>query len=535
MDNSSWHDQIFGECALALEVGSRNAEHFPVFTEVGLAAQAEFAVAAVHGRIECDRLTLLEVGYFRAESSHGTRGFMPHDDRRNATAGRPVVAVNVAAANTASLDLDQNVGRTGARHWDIDYVEMVVLREQKRFHAAMVSNRTVLCDRARGFDTVPESMTYRVSAAFLAAVALMSSLPASAESLPTPFAKRLVAFYGSWSKYQTPPYSAEQIPYKKLTHIIHAGINLNEPADGSFTIPKTGFLEPALLTKAHAAGVKVLFFVGAYNGNDYSILVANPSYRAKFIRELKTTVARYGYDGIDIDWEYQESNADQANFTTFAKEIRAAFPSPSFLISTDVPNYPLYIDFAALKKYVSFFNIMLYDEAGPWTGDVQMNSPVYSDPANPNPQGSVDQAATDFTKTYGIPPEQLNMGTPFYGYDYMNQKELYQNCQPCNDNNVPSLNYGTQIKPWINKQGWIRKWNWVQDVPYLVRANGGPGFITYDDSISTYKRVYYSVWTRGLGGSFMWELSADYDGRSQELLEGMYAATLGIGRNTNVP
>ena len=351
------------------------------------------------------------------------------------------------------------------------------------------------------------------------------------EDLPAPFTKRLIAFYGSWSKYQTPPYTAEQIPYQKLTHIIHAGINLNEPADGSFTIPSTGFLEPQLLTKAHAAGVKVMFYVGANDGNDYSVLVASAAYRATFIKDLKAMVARYGYDGIDIDWEYQESDADQTNFTTFIKEIRGAFPSPSFLISTDVPNYPLYIDFPSLTKYMSFFNIMLYDEAGPWTGDVQMNSPIFSDPANPNPQGSADQAATDFTTMYQVPPEHLNMGTPFYGYDYMDQKELYQVCNPCTGDNVPSLNYGTQIKPLINQQGWVRRWNSVQEVPYLIRADGSNGFITYDDSISTYKRVYYSVWTRGLGGSFMWEISADYDGRSQELLEGMYAATLGIGRN----
>lgn len=121
------------------------------------------------------------------------------------------------------------------------------------------------------------------------------------------------------------------------------------------------------------------------------------------------------------------------------------------------PNYPSSgVDFDHLKQVVSWFNIMLYDEAGPWTGDVQMNSPIFSDPANPNPQGSADQAATDFTTMYHVPAEQLNMGTPFYGYDYMGQKELYQNCDPCDDSNVPSLNYGTQIKPLIDKQGWIR-------------------------------------------------------------------------------
>ncbi len=372
-----------------------------------------------------------------------------------------------------------------------------------------------------------------LSRRFALPLAALAAFALHAQDLPRPFSKRLIAFYGSWSKYNTPPYTAAQIPYHKLTHIIHAGINLNEPADGSFTIPASGFLEPELLRNAHAAGVKVLFYVGANDGNDYSIVTASAQYRQTFIRDLKRVISRYGYDGLDIDWEYPNGPADFKIFVTFMKEIRAAFPSPEFLLSTDIPNYPSSgVDFDHLKLYVSWFNIMMYDCAGPWTSEVQMNSPIFSDPANPDPQGSVDQAATDFTAIYHVPPEQLNMGTPFYGYDYTGDKELYQICDPCTDETVPSLNYA-QIEPLLNKQGWVRRWDHVQDVPYLVRADGSNGFITYDDPESTYLRIYYADWTRGLGGAFMWELSADYNGHSQPLLEAMYAATIGARRNVH--
>ncbi len=365
--------------------------------------------------------------------------------------------------------------------------------------------------------------------------ATLTCFLASAQDLPAPFTKRLVAFYGSWSKYQTPPYTAQQIPYQKVTHIIHAGINLNEPADGSFTIPATGFVEPALLTKAKAAGVKVLFYVGANSGADYSAVTASAQYRATFVKDLKAVVAKYGYDGIDIDWEYPNGNIDKRNFVTFMDEIRAAFPKP-FIISTDIPNYPSSgVNFEKLKEVVTWFNIMTYDEAGPWDGTVEMNSPIYNDPANPNPQGSVEQAANDFLNTYHVPAAQLNMGTPFYGYDYKDQNKLFENCDPCTDNNVPSYNYANFIENRINKNGWVSKWDSVEDVPYLVRADGGKGFITYDDTRSTYDRIYYSLWERGLGGGFMWEISADYDGHSQVLLEAMYAATLGLHRNIKMP
>jgi len=63
-------------------------------------------------------------------------------------------------------------------------------------------------------------------------------------------------------------------------------------------------------------------------------------------------------------------------------------------------------------------------------------------------------------------------------------------------------------------------------VPYMLRTDGKDGYITYDDAFSTYYRVWYSDWKRGLGGTFMWSLDADYDGHSQDLLDAMYWATV---------
>ena len=56
-------------------------------------------------------------------------------------------------------------------------------------------------------------------------------------------------------------------------------------------------------------------------------------------------------------------------------------------------------------------------------------------------------------------------------------------------------------------------------------CDGGPGFITYDDAFSTFYRVWYTDWQRGLGGTFIWELDADYDGHSQDLLDAAFNAT----------
>ncbi len=64
----------------------------------------------------------------------------------------------------------------------------------------------------------------------------------------------------------------------------------------------------------------------------------------------------------------------------------------------------------------------------------------------------------------------------------------------------------------------------------MLKTDGTDGYITYDDAASTYLRVLYSDWKRGLGGTFMWSLDADYDGHSQDLLDAMYAATVRRGQ-----
>jgi chitinase len=89
-----------------------------------------------------------------------------------------------------------------------------------------------------------------------------------------------------------------------------------------------------------------------------------------------------------------------------------------------------------------------------------------------------------------------------------------------------SQNYGTLFKERINQYGWRTFYDQYSLVPYMLRADGKRGFITYDDSFSTFYRVAYSAWSRGRSCSFMWSLDADYDGHSQDLLDAMYNASL---------
>ena len=354
---------------------------------------------------------------------------------------------------------------------------------------------------------------------------LTSTFLAHAQDAPSSQpSKRLIGDYGFWSRTQTPPYGAAQIPFRKLTHINHAGVSFG--AKGNLRVPD-GFLEPALIAGAHAAGVKVLLLLGG----DFTGLETDTKALPNLIENLRSFVAQNGYDGLDIDWEYPASELDRETFFALMKALRTAFPRPRYILSADVPPWGgTGYDFPDVTPLVDYFNIMMYDCAGPWTDDGQLNSAIFPDPTNPEPYecepgGSVAEAIDIYLDQLNIPASKLNIGTPFYGYFYENVNRLFGPCEKCGKT-VLSESYGTFIKQLIDQDGWKTFYDTYAFVPYMLRADGTAGYITYDDPFSTYFRIWYSEWQRGLGGSFMWSLDADYDGHSQDLLDAMYAATL---------
>jgi chitinase len=291
-----------------------------------------------------------------------------------------------------------------------------------------------------------------------------------------------------------------------------------------------GFIEPELNNSAHAAGVKVMLLLGG----DFPGLEASGALQT-LVDNVAAMEKQYQYDGIDIDWEYPGSDADRHFLVEMMSAFRAS--NPDYVLSADVapwggPGYNL----QKLALSLDYINIMMYDCAGPWTAYGQLNSPIFWDHHDPapwecEPGGSVEQAANYFLKR--MPSRQLNMGTPFYGYRYVGIDKEFGLCPDtawtpdgdC-DQGVVSGNYGPNFKPLINKDGWYTTYDPIALVPYMLRKNGENGYITYDDAFSTYYRVWYSDWQRGMGGTFMWSLDADYDGHSQDLMDAMYNASV---------
>src|ERR1700722_14465292 len=97
-----------------------------------------------------------------------------------------------------------------------------------------------------------------------------------------------------------------------------------------------------------------------------SQLVASASNRAAFIKSLMDFMPKYGFQGVDLDWEYPVaedrggSPDDTQNLVLLVKEMRAAFGSTYGISLTLAPDYWYlrYFDAKAMESSVGFFGFM---------------------------------------------------------------------------------------------------------------------------------------------------------------------------------
>jgi len=333
---------------------------------------------------------------------------------------------------------------------------------------------------------------------------------------------RVLAYYYYGDKSNSIPYNASTIPYHQLTHIVHANISPAPQADGTLGVPTT-FLEPALITRAHKAGVKVLVSVA---GPPYLFATINASatLRAAFAQNLANFARSNGYDGIDFDYEVPYDQTEATNFTLMVQSLRSNLPAGQFLISAAVTSNPGswgVFDFPGLIPLLDFFNVMTYDFHGPWTNHSGHNSPLYLSPLDPGQEGSLKATTDLYLFQFGVPAAQINLGTAFYGYGFQVNGLWYS----CGCEQTESFTYA-QIQQLFAAGGWTQSVDPLASAPYATNSNTAHiGFLTYDTPTSTSAKVNYALKTRGLGGVFMWELSQDYDGKTQPLMTAMYDAS----------
>ncbi len=353
-------------------------------------------------------------------------------------------------------------------------------------------------------------------------------------------------YYAGWMQGQNNDgyLTAQNIDFSAMTQIIHFSLVPN--ADGTVDAASNSITttnSSALISAAHAAGVKVIICVGGWNSESNFLSATSSANLSTFVNNLVSFIQTRGYDGIDIDWETL-SSSDAAQYSTFITTLRTALnkisPRPLFTAATAwQPSI-----FASLYSQFDQINLMTYDLSGAWQGWVTWhNSPIYDGgvkfPSTGGAVPSINGMVSTFTSA-GVPASKLGIGMDFYGYIWnggsgtptggVTAPDQSWSTAPTVQGNVPYYQIMDQYY-----QPSRDKWDSGAQAAYLsIEDNTNSAndqFISYDNATTAQSKVNY-VKSNGLGGMIIWELGAGYRsnmpaGQQQPLLEAIKAAVNG--------
>ncbi|MFC2129176.1 glycosyl hydrolase family 18 protein [Bacteroidota bacterium] len=203
--------------------------------------------------------------------------------------------------------------------------------------------------------------------------------------------------------------SSDQIEYCKLTHL---NLSFANPDSGG-NIVMTDI--SAVMSDALSDNPDIVICISMGGGalsveqaDDWSNLIDIPANRPAFITKIVDYVLTNNLDGIDMDLEWGHVTPGYSGFIT---ELDTALTSHNKMLTAAFPNQTKFsnVSSAALEAF-DFINIMSYDAKGPWA------------PSSPGQHSSYSFSTfgVNFWKnSIGISGDGLNLGVPFYGYDFV--------------------------------------------------------------------------------------------------------------------
>ena len=361
--------------------------------------------------------------------------------------------------------------------------------------------------------------------------------------------KKLIAYYPAWATYAR-GFQVSDIPGQKLTHINYAFANIQNGrcvlGDSYADIDKAfagdtwdqgalrGNFGQLRKLKAANPSLKTMISIGGWTWSEnFAAAAASDASRKAFASSCVTFMKQYGFDGIDIDWEYPVSGglnagtpADKQNYTALLKEFRTelnaeeAKDSRTYSLSIAAPAGPSIIpnlESAKIGGVLDWMNLMSYDFHGSWDPITGHNAPMTVGPKDTAAGFSITDAVDSYLKA-GFPAAKLVLGVPFYGRGWENVGPtgagLYQSGTAASVGTWEKgvFDYSDITSNYLPSM--TRSWDASAQVPYLYDP-ARRLWISYDDAQSMKIKADY-IKAKGLGGAMIWEITGD---RSQELLD----------------
>ncbi|KAK7430875.1 Chitinase 4 [Neonectria magnoliae] len=349
--------------------------------------------------------------------------------------------------------------------------------------------------------------------------------------------RRNVLYFTNWGVYGA-NYQPQQIPADKVTHLLYSFLDI--ASDGTVKSSDTwsdtdkhystdswndvgnnayGCIKQLYLLKKKNRKFKTMLSIGGWTYSPkFPPVAATSATRKQFASSAVKLLADWGFDGIDIDWEYPANSVEANNYVLLLKEVRAALDAYStanklnyrFLITIATSAGPAHynmMNLAGMDPYVDAWHLMAYDYAGSWDTLSGLQANVYKSTAVPKATPfNTDQAVTDYIAK-GISPSKIVLGMPLYGRSFANTAGLGKPFSGVGGGTVENGIYLYRDLPQPNTRTRVS----TQAISVYSYDATKKELVTYEN-IATAKLKAKYIKAKGLGGAVYWEASGDKNG-----------------------
>lgn len=347
--------------------------------------------------------------------------------------------------------------------------------------------------------------------------------------------RKIIGYFPEWGVYDAhDKFIPSKVDFTGLTHLNYGFGIVKDGEVIVHDLDKGPGLLKELDTLTEENKVSYMISIGGWNNSQEGVFEAATATQVgtdKLADSMIAFMQKYGFDGIDVDWEYPDSDAEKAQFTSLIQTLRSKLDTLGlqsdkyFQLSAAVTtnhNNISYINPKVTAPLLDSVNVMAYDIHGAFDAITGHNAPLFANTMDQDLLLNVSSAMKEYAETYGVPKQKLMMGIPFYGRGWgsVAPTELEAGLpglfvagsatvhgQWDDVGQYTGTNPYSTLKSMLASGEYTRYWDPQSQVPYLY-SKSTQEFFTYDDPQSVQGKVDY-INAQGYGGAIIWDLSGD--------------------------